>query len=309
MLDLIIIGSSAAGSAAGIYAARRNLNFKIVTIDTGGEVALSGEIGNYPGFGNTDGIELSGKFLEHLKLYDVEPEIDVKIIKVTKEDDGFFVVKGEKAGEPVKYEAKAVLTTTGVHPRFLGIPGEEKYRGKGVTYCTTCDGPLFRDKVVATIGGGNSALESALMMNEIAAKVYLINKNPQFKGEAVLIDKVKQADKVEIIYEAKTAEVVGEDFVKGLKYTDKDGKEQSLDVEGIFVHIGMVPNNEFLPEGVETDKFGQVVVDKMCASSLTGFYAAGDVTDVPYKQIAIASGQGVCAVLAAIDYINKLEVK
>jgi len=306
MLDLLIIGSSAAGSAAGIYAARRRLNFKIVTVDTGGEVALSGEIGNYPGLGMIDGVELSSKFQEHLKIYNVEPEIGIKIIKVEKTKAGHFEVIGDKVGEEVKYETNTVLATTGVHPRHLGILGEDRYRGKGVTYCTTCDGPLFRNKIVATIGGGNSALESALMMNEIAEKVYLINKNSKFKGDTILIDKVEKSDKVEIIYESMVEEILGEEFVKGLVYKDKDGNKQSLDVEGIFVHIGMVPNNKFLPDDVERDKFGQIKVNKMCSTNVPGFYAAGDVTDVPYKQIIIASGQGACAVLSVIDYINKL---
>lgn len=307
MLDLLIIGSSAAGASAGVYAARRNLNFKIITVDTGGEVALSGEVGNFPGWGETDGISVSQKFVEHLNIYNVKLEKDIKVTNITKRDDGNFEVKADKLGEEVAYEAKAVIVTTGVHPRHLGIPGEEEFRGKGVTYCTTCDGPLFRGKVVATIGAGNAGLESALMLNEIAEKVYLINKSNDFsKGETVLVEKVKQADKIEIIYEATTTEIVGEDFVKGLKYKDKEGTEKTLELEGVFVHIGMVPNSDFLPQGIDLDNYGQIKVDQMCATNIPGLFAAGDVTNIPYKQIAIASGQGVCAALSAVDYLNKL---
>ncbi len=306
MLDLLIIGSSAAGASAGVYAARRNLNFKIVTFDTGGEVALSGEVANFPGWGETTGIYISEKFQEHLKLYNVEPEIGVKVVNIKKQNDGTFLVIGNKGEKEVSYEAKSVIITTGVHPRHLNIPGEKEYKGMGVTYCTTCDGPLFRDKVVATIGGGNSGLESVLMMKDIASKVYIINKYAEFKGDPVLVDKVKATDNIEIIPEAMTKEILGEQFVTGLKYDDKDGKEHSLDVQGVFVHIGVVPNNEFIPEDVEKTKFGEVIVDKMCATNIPGLFAAGDVTDVAYKQIVIASGQGACAALSAVDYLNKL---
>lgn len=305
MLDLLIIGASAAGASAGVYAARRNLNFKIITYDTGGEVATSGDIANFPGWGETDGITVSKKFQEHLKLYNVEPEIGIKVKKINRLSNGSFEVIGDKSGKEVKYHAKIVIIATGVHPRELNIPGEKKYKSKGLSYCSVCDAPLFQNKVTATIGGGNSALESALMLNEIASKSYVINKNPEFKGEPVLINKVKQADKVEIIYNTLTSEIFGNDFVKGFKYKDKNGKEHTLEVEGIFVHIGMVPNSEFVPQEVEKNQYGEIIVDKMCRTNIKGLFAAGDVTDVPYKQIAIASGQGVCATLSAVDYLNK----
>lgn len=306
MLDLLIIGSSAAGASAGVYAARRNLNFKIVTFDTGGEVALSGEVANFPGWGETTGIDISEKFQEHLKLYNVKPDIGIKITNITKQDDGSFVTTGMEGEKEVTYESKTVIITTGVHPRHLNIPGEKEYKGMGVTYCTTCDGPLFKDKVVATIGGGNSGLESALMLDGIASKVYILNKYAEFKGEPVLIDKVNAAKNVEILPEAMTKEIFGEQFVTGLKYDDKDGKEHTLDVQGVFVHIGVVPNSELVPEGVDTNDFGEIKVDKMCATNVPGLFAAGDVTDIAYKQIVIASGQGACAALSAVDYLNKL---
>lgn len=305
-LDLLIIGASAAGASAGIYAARRNLNFKIITYDTGGEVATSGEIANFPGWGETDGIAVSKKFQEHLKLYNVEPETGIKTKQIKILDKGSFEVIGDKAKKEIKYQAKAVIIATGVHPRELNVPGEKKYKSKGLSYCSVCDAPLFQNKVTATIGGGNSALESALMLNEIASKVYVINKNPEFKGEQVLIDKVKKANNVEIIYNALTSEIFGNNFVKGLKYKDKNDKEQTLDVEGIFVHIGMVPNSEFAPQEVEKNKFKEIIADRFCQTNIHGLFAAGDVTDVPYKQIAIASGQGVCAALSAVNYLNKL---
>lgn len=306
MLDLLIIGSSAAGASAGVYAARRNLNFKIVTFDTGGEVALSGEVANFPGWGETNGIEISAKFQEHLKLYNVDPEVGVKVTNIAQQDDGTFVTTGMKGDDEVTYASKTVIITTGIHPRHLNIPGEEEFKGKGVTYCTTCDGPLFKGKTVATIGGGNSGLESVLMLKDIAEKVYIINKYAEFKGDDVLADKVKAANNIEIIPEAMTKEIFGDQFVTGLKYDDKDGNEHTLDVQGVFVHIGVVPNSDLIPKELETNEVGEIKVDKACVTNIPGLFAAGDVTDIPYNQIVIASGQGACAALSAVDYLNKL---
>ncbi|RJQ13783.1 hypothetical protein C4553_02770 [Candidatus Parcubacteria bacterium] len=321
--DLIIIGGSAAATAAGIYAARRKLNFKIITKEFGGEVATSGEIDNYPGVPDTDGIALSGAFRKHLEKYGAEIEEGVEVADISKKGDLFCISakkdgqpkaaadklkKGMEDGKKCDYEAKAIIVTTGVHPRELNVPGEKEFRGKGVTYCTTCDGPLFGGKITATIGGGNSALESAIMMSGIASKVYVINKNPGFKGDAVLIDKVTKDPKITVIYEAGTKEITGDKFVTGLKYQDKEGKVQDLKLDGILVHIGMVPNSELVKE-LEKNDFGEIKVDKFCKTNIPGLFAAGDVTDVPYKQIGVAVGQGITAVLSSIDYINKLSVK
>ena len=299
--DVIIIGGSAAATAAGIYAARRNLNFKIITKDFGGEVATSGEIGNWPGVNRTDGITLPQQFKHHLKFYGVEPKEGVEVEKVTVQPDESFLVKS-KNGD---YMAKTVIVTTGVHPRELNVPGEKEFRNKGVSYCTVCDGPIFAGKTVATIGGGNSALESALMLNDIASRTYVINKNPIFKGDQILIDNLGQKKNVEVIYNAKTTQIIGSEFVTGLKYTGENGKEQELKIDGIFVHIGMVPNSGLVPDEVEKDKFGQIMVSKNCETNIPGLYAAGDVTDIPHKQIVIAAGMGTCALLSAVNYLNR----
>ncbi|MBI2063097.1 MAG: FAD-dependent oxidoreductase [Candidatus Yanofskybacteria bacterium] len=322
MFDLIIIGGSAAATTAGIYAARRNLNFKIITKDFGGEVATSGEIANWPGIIKTDGIALAQQFRAHLDSYKVEIEEGVEVERITKMPDGTFCIT-TKTGAGLKmaaekltdsqeapkvkydYTTRAVLVTTGVHPRELNVPGEKEFRNKGVSYCTTCDGPLFKGKIVATIGGGNSALESALMLADIASKVYVINKNPEFKGDQVLIDNLKTKQNVEIIYDANTSEILGQEFVTGLKYTDKNGAAQEIKSEGIFIHIGMIPNSGLVPPEVEKNKFYEIVVNKNCETNIPGLYAAGDVTDVPFKQIVIAAGQGCVALLSAVQYLNR----
>lgn len=321
MLDLIIIGGSAAASAAGIYAARRNLNFKIITKEFGGEVATSGEIGNWPGVNKTDGLTLAQQFRDHLGFYGVEPEEGIEVKNVFRQEDGTFCLQtktGETPrtamdlveenlpnGRPVcDYTAKAVIIATGVRPRELSVPGEKEFRGKGVTYCTVCDGPLFPGKTVAVVGGGNSAMESALMLADIASKVYLINKNPKFKGDDILLEKVNTKTNVEIIYDALVSRIEGADFVTALFYKKED-REQDIKVDGIFIHIGMIPNSG-LVSGVEKNNFGEIKVNLSGETSVPGLYAAGDVTDIPHKQIVIAAGQGTAAVLSAVNYLNKL---
>lgn len=302
--DLIIIGGSAAATAAGIYAARRNLNFKIISKDFGGEVATSGEIGNWPGINQTDGIVLANQFKEHLKFYKADMEEGIEVEKVIRQDDGSFRVMA-KTGE---YSAKAVIIATGVHPKELNVPGEKELRNKGLSYCTVCDGPLFPGKIVATIGGGNSVLESGIMLADIASKVYVINKNPVFKGDQILLDNLLKKKNVEVIYNAVTTGISGNGFVNGLKYKDsKNGDEKELKVDGIFIHIGMLPNSQFVPPEVEKSSFGEIIVSKNCETNIPGLFAAGDVTDVPFKQIVIAAGQGCCALLQAVNYLNRLK--
>ncbi len=302
MFDLIIIGGSAAATTAGIYAARRGLNFKIITKDFGGEVATSGEIGNWPGIPETDGITLTNQFKEHLKFYNVIPDEGIEVIQVIKKEDGTFLVK-TKGGQ--NYQAKVVIVATGVHPRELNIPGEKEFRNKGVSYCTVCDGPLFSGKTTAVVGGGNSALEAGLMLADISLKVYIINKNPKFQGDDMLINKLTDKKNVEIIYNANTTQIMGEQFVTGLKY-EKDGQHE-IKVDGIFVHIGMVPNSYIVSADVKKNDSGEIVVSKNCETNVPGLYAAGDVTDVSFNQIVIAAGQGCIATLSAVQYLNKLK--
>jgi NADH-dependent peroxiredoxin subunit F len=321
--DLIIIGGSAAATSAGIYAARRNLKFKIISKDFGGEVATSGEVDNYPGVPDSNGLELADKFKKHLADYGVEIETGVEVQKIEKLEDSSFCItaridgstamaseKLETDGERLNkcdFIAKTIIIGTGVHPKELNVPGEKELRNKGVSYCTVCDGPLFIQKTAAVIGGGNSALEAGIMMADIASKVYMINKNPFFKGDQILIDNLSDRKNVEIIYNAVTSGIIGDGFVSGLKYKDQSGIEQGLKVDGIFIHIGMLPNSSFTPEGVAKTKSGEIIVDKNCETNIPGLFAAGDVTDIPFKQIIIAAGQGTCALLQAVNYLNRLK--
>lgn len=306
--DLIIIGGSASATGAGIYAARRKLNFKIMTLEWGGEVARSGEIGNWPGLIQTEGFELAMEFRQQLDALGVTIAEGTKVIKITKAGN-IFQLHCQQDNHQTIERSKTVIIGTGVHPRELNVAGEKKFRNKGVSYCTVCDGPLYKNKVVATIGGGNSANESGIMMAAIAKKVYVLTINPDMQGEQILIDKLKSASKVEIIPHAETTKILGDQFVTALEYNDTISSQlRRLAVDGIFVHIGMIPNSDFIGDDlVDKDPLGQIVVNKFMETKTPGLFAAGDVVDLPYQQIAIATGHGVTAALRAIDYLNKLQ--
>jgi len=313
MLDLVIIGGSAAGLSAAIYAGRNNLNFVIVSKDIGGEVSVSGKIGNWPGTITTTGFELAKNFHDHVKSISIKIDEGFEVTEIRQEKNHHIVIAKSLSGEEKTYETKSVIVASGIHPRRLPVPGADKFYGQGVTYCTTCDGPLYRGKITATVGAGNSALESVLMMSKIAQKVYLLTRYPNDeehnhgfpKGERILIEKVNALPNAEIIYNADTKEVVGEQTVTGLKYQDiKTNELKEVAVNGIMVHIGMMPNSDFI-NSVNKDKMGQIEVDLKCSTNIPGIFAAGDVTNVPFKQIVIAAGHGVTAALAAIEYLNR----
>ncbi|OGH68588.1 MAG: hypothetical protein A3I29_03270 [Candidatus Magasanikbacteria bacterium RIFCSPLOWO2_02_FULL_44_11] len=312
MYDLIIIGGSAVGCSAAIYAARRGLNFKVVTDDIGGEVALSGQVNNWPGILDIQGYELAQQFYAHAKSYGVVFDQGWQVTAIRPEKKRFAVTAKNAVDEVKTYEAKTVIIGSGIHPRHLNIPGEKELYHKGVTYCTVCDGPLFKNKVTATIGAGNSALESGLMMATLAKKVYVLTKFPNTantqggfpKGEKILIDKLKAMSNVEIIYEVATTKIIGTTKVEGLVYADAKGKPRELVADATMVHIGMTPNSQFA--GIlKKNNQAEIIVDNRCRTSVPGIFAAGDVTDIPYKQIGIAAGQGIVAALAAIEYTNR----
>ncbi|MEK7102072.1 MAG: FAD-dependent oxidoreductase, partial [Patescibacteria group bacterium] len=304
MYDLVIIGGSISGVAAAIYAVRRKLNFVLISKDIGGEVLLSGDIFNYPGIVETDGVKMTQTFRDQIKYYDIPFEEGVEVTGITQKDGSHLIASKDSTGKEKTYKTKTVIVATGIHPRHLAVPGEKELYQKGVTYCTVCDGPLFKGKITATIGAGNSALESAIMMAGIASKVYVLSNKSKSegrgfpKGDAILIDKILAASNVEVIYEAATQEIKGDNLVAGVLYKDKAGKPHDIAVQGVMVHIGFIPNSQFIT-CIDKDKAGQIVTDKLAHTSCEGIFAAGDVTDIPFKQIAIAGGEGVTACLSA----------
>ena len=310
MYDVIIIGAGAAGITAAIYAARANLKFEIISKDIGGLTLWSPSIENFTGYSKLTGIDLVEKFKEQMKANNIQVKEEA-VTKVEKKDDN-FLVKTEKE----EFETKTVIIASGSSPRKLEVPGADKFEGKGLAYCATCDGPLFAGKDVAVVGGGDSALASAFTLIQMANKIYIINLTDELTGRDISrTEKIVKNEKVEVINNAKTTEVIGEQFVTGMKYeqngaqttkeSDSLPKEKSLDVEGIFVEIGHIRNTDFVKDLVELNENNEIVVDKTGASSTPGIFAAGDITDLPGKQSIIAAGDGSRALLSAFEYLSK----
>lgn len=299
--DLIIVGAGPAGITSGIYAARKGLDFLILTDDVGGQTLWSADVENYTGYQLVTGIELVEKFEQHLEQFDVTLFRDKPVRRISREGHNLFHAETQDS----VFEAKSVIIASGRRPHLLNVKGEEFYRNKGVTYCATCDGPLFARKNVAVIGGGNSALDAALQMMNIAQKIYLININAKLGGDLIMRQKVQSSSKVEIINSAHVREIAGKNFVERLIFQqDKDLKE--IAVEGVFVEIGSVPNSEMI-DFVEKNSKMEIKVDSLNRTSVAGIFAAGDVTDVPEKQIIVAAGEGAKAVLGVSRYLLQAE--
>jgi len=301
ILDLIIIGAGPAGITAAIYAFRKNLNFVLIGAERGGQVSKAFTIENYPGFLKISGLELTEKFFNHLRGLKIEPLAD-EVVEIKKKEDLFKVVL--RSGEI--FQARSILVASGRKPRTLGVPGEEEFLGKGVSYCVTCDGPLFKNKPVAVIGGGNSGFEAALYLKEICPEVFILER-----GERVIADEENQKKakekNIEIILNAQVREIKGKDLVEKLVYEDLRTKElKELEVNGVFIQIGGVPAAAFLQHLVDCNQAGEIMVDlKSFQTKTPGLFAAGDVIDFPYKQIIIAAGQGACAALSAYKFLKK----
>lgn len=300
MYDLIIIGAGPAGITSAIYAARKKLNFLVITKDIGGQAGISADIENYTGYQYITGPDLVKKFKDHMDEFKMEVKEGEEVVGVEK-INGTFRVKTDTE----TYESKTLIIATGAKPRTLNVPGEGKFKNRGVTYCATCDAPLFANMDVAVIGGGNSALDATLQLIKIANRIYLININPNFRGDGVMIEKVEKSDKVITLCNAKTLEIIGDKMVTGIRL-EKDGEQKILNVQGIFVEIGYVANSDLVANLVELNKRGEVVVDEHCKTNLPGIFSVGDVSSAPYKQIVVAAGDGAKAALSAYEYLSRL---
>ena len=295
--DLIILGAGPAGITAAVYAARKKLDFLVITLDIGGQTIWSGDIENYTGYQFVTGPELALKFKEHMEAFNIEVRIPETVRGIEKE--GNLIKSITNKGQ---YLSKTVIVATGKRPRPLGVEGEHEFKNKGVTYCTTCDGPLFKDKPVAIIGGGNSGLDAALQMIKISPKVYLIESQAQLTADSVMIDNLNDAPNVEIWTGSRVKKIYGDTFVKGVE-VEKEGKAHNLNVEGIFIEIGLIPNSK-LATILERDEKEEIVVDCYNKTNIDGIFAAGDVTNVPEKQIVIACGEGSKASLSVFRYLS-----
>jgi alkyl hydroperoxide reductase subunit F len=296
MFDLIIIGAGPAGITASVYASRKKMELLVITEDIGGQAAWSGDIENYTGYQFITGPELAAKFEEHMRKFDIQLKDNEKVIELEKTGDK-AVVKTDRG----VYEARTVIIASGKRSKELNVPGEKEFKNKGLTYCATCDGPLFSGKDVAVIGGGNSALDAALQLIKIARHIHIVNITEHLTGDPVMQDKLKQAQNVTVLNKTQVTAVLGDKFVTGIK-VKKDAAEQTISVEGVFVEIGLIPNSEFAAE-LDKNQFGEIKVNCYNETSVTGIFAAGDVTDVPEKQIIIAAGEGSKATLSAFRYL------
>jgi len=299
MYDLIIIGGGPAGITAAIYAARKKLNFAIIYKDIGGEVSKTTYVENYTGFNSISGEDLSKRFENHMKSFDFE-HIEEGVQEIKHEGKHFTVRLASR-----ELKSKTVLLATGAKPKSLNIPGEKEFAYKGVSWCSTCDGPLFAGKDVAVIGAGNSGLTTVLQMIDIAEKVYLININPEPKADKIMVEKAKLSPKLEILNEADTQSINGTKFVESVTVKLKDGTLRTIPVKGVFINIGYSPNMTCLKDKVELSRFGEIIVDDFNMTSIPGLFAAGDVTNAPYKQIVIAAAHGANAIMAIYDYLAK----
>ncbi|MHA3885298.1 alkyl hydroperoxide reductase subunit F [Stutzerimonas degradans] len=301
--DVLVVGAGPAGAAAAIYAARKGIRTGVAAERFGGQVLDTMAIENFISVKETEGPKLARALEEHVREYDVDiMNLQRASQLIPAGDDGLHRVQFENGGE---LKAKTLILATGARWREMNVPGEQQYRGRGVAYCPHCDGPLFKGKRVAVIGGGNSGVEAAIDLAGIVAHVTLLEFGEELRADAVLQRKLNSLPNVRVLKMAQTTEVKGDgQKVTGLVYKDRASEEvHEVELEGIFVQIGLLPNSEWLKGTLELSRFGEIIVDAKGQTSIPGVFAAGDVTTVPYKQIVIAVGEGAKASLSAFDHL------
>jgi alkyl hydroperoxide reductase subunit F len=300
LLDLIIIGAGPAGMTAAIYAKRKGLSFQVISDSVGGQVTKTGTVENYPGYERIPGPQLAAvikKQLEDLK-------IEIRLSRVSGLVlDGVFKVS---TADGAVQESRAVIIASGSHWRELSVPGEKEYRNRGVSYCTTCDAPLFSGMDVAVVGGGNSAAEAVLDLMNFCPKIYMVVRST-LRADKVAVDKINASGHVTILTDSTVEQVRGKDFVESIDVVSAGGERKTLAVGGVFVEIGLSPNVAFVKDLVKLNERGEIVIDDFCRTSVPGLFACGDVTDVPQKQIIVAAGEGAKAAIAAFGYISTLK--
>ncbi len=303
MYDVLIVGAGTAGMTAGIYVQRAGK--KALVLDEkgyGGQIVNTATVENYPGFVNISGTE----FTERIHEQAVELGVDFKVEKVKnakKKGEVFVVSTGDS-----QYEVKSVIIATGVKNRELGIPGEEKFKGSGVSFCATCDGNFFKGRDIAIIGGGNTALEDAEVMSGIANKVYLVHRRDEFRGDKLTVKRLSVKDNVEFVLNSKPVEITGGFAVDGLKVENtEDGSQKTLKVDGIFVAVGQNPDNKAFEGLVKLDSAGYVDAGEDCVTSAEGIFVAGDCRTKKVRQLTTAASDGSVAAAGAVEYINRME--
>jgi len=300
MYDLIIIGSGPAGMTAGIYAVRREMKTLIIGKEVGGQMVWASEIENYPGFEKIKSFELINKFKQQTLNFGVEMKDDeVKLVE--KAEDGHFILHTNRE----TFEAKTVIVAMGLSPRRLAVEGEVEFNGRGVSYCANCDGPFFKNKKVAVVGGGNSALDAAEVLSKIASQVYLVHHSASFKAFDSLIDEVKSRENIEIMLNTDIKSIEGANKVEKIKiYNKSDETEKVIELDGVFIEVGRIASTDLVADFVDRNEKHQIIVNSKTETKTPGLFAAGDVTDCEFKQITIAMGQATVAALSAYQYLQ-----
>ena len=303
VLDTVIIGAGPAGMTAAIYAKRKGLSIAIIADSVGGQIGRTGNIENYPGFDLISGADLVRRMREHLHRLGVEPALE-RVSSVERVDSGYRIVTiGGRT-----YEARSVIIASGAHWREIGVPGEKEFLGKGVSYCTTYDAPLFIGMDVVVVGGGNSAAEAVIDLTKIASHVYMIVRS-RLRCDQVLTARIRQNKMITMLEGHRVIKITGKDFVESITVASSDGTEKTLPVEGVFVEIGQDPNSAFIKGLVKTNDHGEIEIDEYCHTSAEGIFACGDVTDVPQKQAIVAAGEGAKAAMSVFTYVTGLKEK
>jgi len=302
LYDVLIIGGGPAGLSAAVYAMRKGLSSGLMGTLLGGMVVNTASVQNYMGFKYVEGSELMDRFVEQVKQFEIGIK-EYAVVTSVKENGN---IKEVTLKDGSVYKAKTLIVATGKFPIRLNIPGEAKLSGKGVSYCTTCDAPLYKDKTVAIIGGGNSGVESAIDVANFANKVYVIEVSDTLRADHVLDAACKKMKNIEFLLAHKAKAINGEKRVESILLEDlTEHQEKKIEVDGIFISIGLQPNSGIMKDLVAVNERGEIIVDCNCRTSREGIFAAGDVTTVPYKQIIIASGEGAKAALSANDFLLK----
>jgi thioredoxin reductase (NADPH) len=303
MEEVVIIGSGPAGLTAAIYASRSQLSPLLITGNAlGGQAATSSEIENYPGFPQgTTGAELAQLMQQQAQRFGARVQMDeVTEVNLRQHPFGVQTYGGT-------HEAKALIIATGVLPRLLGVPGEKEFKGRGVSYCATCDGFFYRDKPVAVVGGGDAAVEEAIYLTRFASKVYIVHRRNQLRAQKVVQERALSNDKIEVIWDSVVTAVLGDDAVIGLKIMDlKSKEEQVLKVDGMFSYVGNIPNTSLFVRQLELDDLGYIITDRRMHTSVPGVFAAGDVQERVLKQVATAVGSGAIAAMEAEKFIAEI---
>ena len=312
MYDVVVVGGASAGLTAAMYASRQGLKTLIITKDIGGQALLTNDIENYPAFEHIGGFELMNRFEQQAKSFGAEFVYE-EVSSIQKNKTRHLIVKTAITTDN-KYDTHTIILAFGKTPRDLNVPGEKEFKGKGVSYCAVCDGPLFKNKTVGIVGTGESALEAAIYLKQLASKVNIIHRTDKPIGSEDTIDLLQQRQqsnsKISFIPNSVVKSINGSSKVESLTlFNSKTNSEIKITVDGVFIEMGYIAKTDIVKDLVQLNDNKEIVVDKHCATSHEGIFAAGDVTDVPFKQAVISAGQGAIAALSAYNYIQKLEGK